>query len=151
MIRPRLDPARWRVDFDETGFDCWKPGAEAIGARWSQVRRIGYVTENTGLAITDDYFLAFQTEDGLFLISMQLPGALRLSEWIKNTFDCRYGPKGTLSWCTDFDCVVIWPVKDASLDFHELIERESSNRRILVTYFCIDGGVLRSEKTIGGG
>ena len=105
------------------------------------------MTENTGLAITDDYFLALQTDREIVLISMGIDGALELSDDIEARFDCRFGEKGNLCNKTDNDSVIFWPPEEAEQELYATLakhyEPESLKLRYCVTYSKVPlGGCL---------
>ena len=88
---------------------------------WGDIRLLGFWSEDTGLAITDDLFLFIQTPTLLHLFSTALAGMDGLVEYVNERFQCQYGQKGYLANSTSNDSVVSWPVEHVGKSFHDAL------------------------------
>lgn len=125
MIQDLLTPLPGTgVRFTEVGVQAVLGGCVNWSLEWSSIRRIGWLTESTGIAITDDRFLVLQGPQKVFLLADGARGVEALAGEIERRFQPSYGPLGTLANRTDNASVVIWPEGEAGQDLWSLCEQD---------------------------
>jgi len=122
------------LSLDDTGILCDANGCEKWRVRWSTIRRIAYATEDTSPAVTDDHFLALETQERVYYISLDVSGCADVEKELQRRFPFTMGPKGCLSNSTADDSVIVWPPSEAGTELITVSARERGTTRVPITY-----------------
>lgn len=113
------DAREMRVEHDSRAITLHYGEKQVYELPWSEVARIGYATTDQG-PWSDDHLLVFRSRlDSTkeLWISLDWPGALRLSEYVETLPGATLAEKGSLANVTTNDSVTIWPAAHAGEPF----------------------------------
>ncbi|KAF0243496.1 MAG: hypothetical protein FD180_3386 [Planctomycetota bacterium] len=128
MIADLLTPLPGEhIEFDDRGLKSLSGDHLRWSLGWQEIRRIGWMTEDTGIAVTDDRFLVLQAPDTVYFLADGAQGVAELDREIERRFKLSYGPLGSLANRTDNASVVTWPAEDSGRELWALLERDFGN------------------------
>lgn len=114
-------PAPGRVAATADAVEGYEGAERVWSIPWTEIRRVGYVREESGLENDEDRFLALHASEMLTLISLAAEGAASLARRIPLKFPCVFGDKGDLGHVTADDSVIVWPPEEAGKDLFATI------------------------------
>jgi len=129
-----FNSAKQTLSLDDSGIVYGVNGCEKWRVQWSRIRRIAYAIEDTSPAVTDDHFLAFETNERLYYLSLDAPGCMEVERELQRRFPFTMGPKGCLSDSTADDSVIVWPPSEVGAELVTVSAKERGETRVPVTY-----------------